>query len=265
MRSTARASGRSTGLRVSFDRIADRYDETRSLPRDTMDQVVDALEMVVDSRKPILDVGVGTGRFGHPLQVRGQEIVGIDISGPMLGKARAKGIEGLVKSDVRQMPFRDKAFGVSMSVHLLHLVPDWRCALAEIVRVTSERFVTVASFREDSPAELMRLYYEERCKELGHEVRHPGLRERELKDLLKPDLVSLVAVHEELISPKERIDGFARKTYSSQWPVPEDIHAKAIEAVRAEFAEVESLLERESIFLIAWKIGTIEGFLAEGA
>jgi len=251
-------------LNVSFDRIADRYDETRSLPRDVMEQVVDALEMVVDSRKPILDVGVGTGRFGHPLQVRGQEIVGIDISQRMLDKARAKGIEGLVRSDVCRMPFLDKAFGVAMSVHVLHLISRWRCALEEISRVTSERFVTVASFREDSPAEMMRTYYEDRCKELGFEVRHQGLRERELKDVLKPDLVSLVAAHEELISPKERMDGFARRTYSSQWPVPEEVHTRAVQDLRAEFADVESLLERESIFLLAWKISTLEMFLAEG-
>jgi len=257
-------AGRSAELKVSFDRIADRYDETRSLPRDIMDQVVDALEMVVDSRKPVLDVGIGTGRFGHPLQVRGQEIVGIDISARMLGKAMAKGIEGLVRADVCRMPFRDKSFGVAMSVHLLHLVSEWRCAIEEIARVTSERYVTVASFREDSPAEMMRLYYEGRCKDLGYEVRHPGLRERELKDILKPDLVSLVAAHEELISPKERIDGFARRTYSSQWPVPEDIHMRAIQDLRAEFADVESLLERESIFLLAWKIATLERFLVEG-
>lgn len=250
-------------MRVSFDRIADRYDETRSLPRDIMDQVVDALEMVVDSRKPILDVGVGTGRFGHPLQTMGQEIVGIDISEKMLAKARAKGIEGLVRGDVCRMPFAEKAFGVSMSVHLLHLISEWRCALEEIARVTSDRFVTVASFREDSPAETMRLYYEGRCKDLGHEVRHPGLRERELKDLLKPDLVSLVAVHEELISPKERMESISRRTYSSQWPVPEQIHNAAVQDLRREFAGVESLLERESIFLLAWKISTLERFLAE--
>ncbi len=249
--------------RVSFDRIADRYDETRSLPKDIMEQVVDALEMVVDSRKPILDIGVGTGRFGLPLQVRGQDIVGIDVSAKMLGKARAKGLEGLVRADVCRMPFRDKAFGVAMSVHLLHLISEWRCALGEIARVTSERYVTVASFREDSPAEMMRLFYEGRCKELGHEVRHPGLRERELKELLRPDLFSLVAAHEELISPKERLEGFARRTYSSQWPVPEEVHVRAVQDLRAEFADVESLLERESIFLMAWKIPTLERFLAE--
>ncbi|MBN1677454.1 MAG: methyltransferase domain-containing protein [Candidatus Thermoplasmatota archaeon] len=248
-------------MRVSFDRIADRYDITRSLPKDTMEQVVDALEMVVDSRKPILDVGVGTGRFALPLHIRGQEIVGIDISEKMLEKARAKGLEGLVISDVCRMPFMDKSFGVSMSVHLLHLVSQWKCALEEISRVTSERYVSVASFREDSPAEEMRNYYEGRCKELGYEVRHPGLRERELGDLLKPDLISLVAVHEEIVSPKDRIVGFEKRIFSSLWPVPEDVHAQAVRDLREEFKDVESLLEKESIYLLAWKIATLERYL----
>lgn len=261
MRTRERTLRRGSGLRISFDRIADRYDITRSLPKDTMEQVVDALEMVVDSRKPILDVGVGTGRFAHPLQVRGQDMVGIDISGKMLEKARAKGIESLVRSDVCRMPFRDKAFGVAMSVHLLHLISQWRCALEEISRITSERYVSVASFREDSPAEEMRRYYESRCKELGHEIRHPGLRERELGDLLKPDLMSLVAVHEEIISPKNRIEGFARRTYSSQWPVPENVHVRAVQDLKKEFDDVESLLEKESIYLLAWKITTLERYL----
>lgn len=249
-------------MRVSFDRIADRYDETRSLPKDVMEQVLDALEMVVDSRKPVLDLGVGTGRFALPLQIRGQEIVGIDISGRMLEKARAKGLQDLVRGDACRLPFRDKAFGVAMSVHLLHLISEWKCALKEIVRVTSDRYVSLASYREDSPAEEMRRCYEERCKELGYEVRHPGLRERELRDLVRPDLVSLVAVHQELVDPKERIEAFSKRTYSSQWPVPEHVHVEAIEALRARFYDVESLLEKESIYLLAWKISTLEAFLS---
>lgn len=248
-------------MKVSFDRIADRYDDTRSLPNDVMEQVLDALEMVMDSRKPILDVGVGTGRFAQPLQALGQDIVGVDISERMLERARAKGTGDVLRADVCRLPFQEKVFGVAMSIHLLHLISEWRCALAEIARVTSDRYVSVASYREDSPAEELRQYYEGKCAELGFEVKHPGLRERELREILKPDLVSLVAVHEELISSKERIEGFARRTYSSQWPVPEDVHQKAVEALRNKFEGVESLLERESIYLLAWKIGTLEGFL----
>lgn len=248
-------------MNVSFDRIADRYDDTRSLPGDIMEQVIDALEMLVDSRKPILDVGVGTARFARPLQARGQEIVGIDISTRMLHKARAKGTEDLMLANVCQLPFADNAFGVAMSVHVLHLIADWRRALSEIARVTTERYVSVASYREDSPAEDMRRYYEAKCEELGHAVKHPGLRERELRDLLRADLVSMVAVHEEVIDVRARIEGFEKRTYSSQWPVPEEIHRQAVEALRARYEGTEHLLERESIYLLAWKTARLKEFL----
>ena len=42
---------------------------------------------------PVLDIACGTGRIGIPLASQGYEVVGIDLSGPMLahGRARAGG------------------------------------------------------------------------------------------------------------------------------------------------------------------------------
>ena len=59
---------------------------------------------------PLLDAGCGTGRHLLPLCMRGQRVVGVDISPAMLGVARVNltsaGLAGaLVRGDLRSLPF----------------------------------------------------------------------------------------------------------------------------------------------------------------
>lgn len=247
-------------MAVSFDRIADRYDTTRGYPDQVMDDMVGALEKVLDKKKSILDAGVGTGRFAKPLQDRGFDIVGLDISGRMLAKARAKGTADILRGDMCSLPFRDQVFGTTLSIHVLHLISKWRCALAEVGRVTSDNFVSIAFNREESPAEELRRFYEEVCAELGYTVRHPGLRERELPDLLPPDSTTTISIHEHPINAQSMIDDFENRTYSSQWMVPEEIHQQAIQALREKYEGVQQIRGKEKISLLVWGIEKVWEF-----
>jgi SAM-dependent methyltransferase len=247
-------------MTVSFDRIADRYDTTRGYPDEVMKDILDALERTLDREKRILDAGVGTGRFAKPLQDTGFEVVGIDISKRMLAKAKAKAAENLFRGDLCDMPFRDGAFGTTMSIHVLHLISTWRSALAEIGRVTTDNFISVAFSKEESQAEELRRFYDHICADLGYRVRHPGLRERELPELLPPDMSSVITSHEHPIDAKTMIDDFESRTYSSQWMVPEDIHQQAIDALREEYAGVGRITGREKISLLVWSIDKVREF-----
>src|SRR5580698_6860823 len=84
-----------------FGRVADIYDATRSLPEPEMALLLEAMRRQI-RRGPVIDVGVGTGRFALPLQGMGLEVVGIDISRGMMAKAREKGAENLLYADVQQ-------------------------------------------------------------------------------------------------------------------------------------------------------------------
>jgi SAM-dependent methyltransferase len=50
-----------------------------------------------------------------------------------------------VEGDAVHVPFPDRSFGGGVAAHVLHLVPAWRDALAELVRVVGPGGVVLAS------------------------------------------------------------------------------------------------------------------------
>ncbi len=243
----------------SFDRIADRFDETRGYPDHVMADITTAIVRAVGKHEPILDAGVGTGRFALPLQAAGYEVVGVDLSARMLAKAREKGTRDLVRGELRMLPFMDETFGSAMSIHVLHLISEWRKALAEIGRVTRDLYVSVAFEKQNSPAEQIRDYYDEVCASLGYDTSHPGMRERELPDLLPPDGNLPIILHEHQVSVANLIGDYESRTFSSQWTVPEDIHAQAIDAMREKFGGLETVTGIEKISLLTWRAEKLRG------
>jgi len=92
-----------------------------------------------------LDVGTGPGQIPIKLALKlpQLEIVGIDLSEAMLGKARngaaAAGIESQVRfeaGDARRLPFPDHQFDLVMCNSLLHHTADPLASLNELARVT---------------------------------------------------------------------------------------------------------------------------------
>ena len=126
---------------IAFDRAADYYDETRGLSVDGVRRTTEALSEVFRGTGAILEVGVGTGQVAMPLAAAGVEVVGLDLSRPMLsklvGKAGGAPPFPLVEGDAARMPFVDAAFGGAYLRWVLHLIPEWRAAVTEITRVVA--------------------------------------------------------------------------------------------------------------------------------
>jgi ubiquinone/menaquinone biosynthesis C-methylase UbiE len=125
---------------IVFDeRRAESYDRTRALSPETMAQLVDLLCAELRERGWCLEVGVGTGRISLPLAQAGIKVVGIDLSKPMLRKLldnRGEADEPSIGlADAMALPFRDGTFGAAIACHVLHLIPRWRSAILELVRV----------------------------------------------------------------------------------------------------------------------------------
>ena len=124
---------------VNFDRAADYYDTTRALPADSMDDLTALLAAELGGRQPGLEIGVGTGRIARPLSEGGVTLAGMDLSAGMLGRliANAGGAPPfpLVRADATRLPFAAGSFGAVLAVHVLHLIPDWRVAVDESLRV----------------------------------------------------------------------------------------------------------------------------------
>lgn len=90
----------------------------------------------------ILDVGTGTGAIPVHLAAARPDlrIVGVDLSRPMLARARRRAREvgasvAFRPGNARRLPFRGRSFDLVMSNSLLHHLPDARPALDEFGRV----------------------------------------------------------------------------------------------------------------------------------
>ncbi len=84
----------------------------------------------------VLDLGCGVGRWSSWLRDRGAEVVGLDISRPML-RAAASAKSRRVQGSVSQVPLQDETFDMAVSVTVLQHVPyeDQERAVAEISRL----------------------------------------------------------------------------------------------------------------------------------
>src|SRR5229473_3626919 len=113
-------------MAVSFDKVAGIYDATRwsGFPPEILKKLLSAMKETLAGCRTILDVGIGTGRFAEYLNDSGFNIVGIDVSLSMMGKAREKRLQKLVQGDGHHLPFRDRAFDGAIMIHVRHLVHD---------------------------------------------------------------------------------------------------------------------------------------------
>jgi phosphatidylethanolamine/phosphatidyl-N-methylethanolamine N-methyltransferase len=90
----------------------------------------------------ILDVGIGTGISLEDFS-RGNSIVGVDISEPMLRKAQRRvkdagltNVECLAVMDATKLGFPDSSFDVVVAQFVITAVPDPDATLDEFLRVT---------------------------------------------------------------------------------------------------------------------------------
>ncbi|MFV0279375.1 MAG: class I SAM-dependent methyltransferase [Rhodoblastus sp.] len=90
----------------------------------------------------VLDVGVGTG-LELPMFSRQTRLVGVDLSAPMLKRARERvakaglaNVEGLIRMDAMNLAFPDASFDCTVAPYVLTVVPDPRATLDELARVT---------------------------------------------------------------------------------------------------------------------------------
>lgn len=230
---------------TSFDCIADAYDKTRGLPDEAMSQVVEVIFGELNNRGRILDAGVGTGRFAKPLGDRGLEIVGVDISGKMLKKAKQKNLENLLKSDVRCLPFKNNSFGASLSIHVLHLISEWETALREICRVTTEKMVSLLHVHRDP----VRQAYSAELEKLGYSARRIGKGEWDLRDIVKPRKSVFAATYDN--KADDYLIYLSERAFSSQWQIPEDVNEKIVGALKDQF---EGKAFSQELRVLVWEI-----------
>jgi SAM-dependent methyltransferase len=239
------------GGSIAFDRAAGYYDQSRGLPAGVDDQVADRIEAAVGpGARLLLELGVGTGRVALPLHRRGRRVVGVDLSLPMLDRYRAKAAAlGLpppvvLRADATRLPFRDACVDAVLEVHVLHLVPAWREALAEVRRVLAPGGTVLVGrgggrHGADGPRELVRRRFDELAAAAGGGRRPVGVADDAHKVAA---LVALGGVAEELepVAWDDRqtyaqaLREMEGRVYSYQWRMPDEVWRTAVSRLRAE-------------------------------
>ena len=226
---------------VPFDRAAEFYDRSRAISDDAMARTVELLAEELRDRGRVLEVGVGTGLLALPAHRAGIGVVGVDLSAPMLGKLVEKaGGEPrfpLVLADATRLPFRDGAFGGAYLRWVLHLIPGWRDALAEVVRVVDSGGVFVANLGSYGGT---REAVQRRFGEItGASIEPPGLTWAGFEELDAEmtghgaSVRALPHVDEDRGGTlAEFVDGIEDNLYSWTWPVLDDVRRRAAAELR---------------------------------
>lgn len=169
-----------------YSPIAAWYDDTRNMPEHLLSELYERIRDLtgLDSSWRVLDVGCGTGQLTMPLLASGFEVVGIDVSRQMLGRAEAKlqaGWRGsFVQGDARAMEFADSSFDAVGVSKLFQHVGNWQQVIAEIVRIVRPGGIAMLINEKGAFSHTVRRCFGEECDRRGFTNRSPGNRDRDV-------------------------------------------------------------------------------------
>jgi ubiquinone/menaquinone biosynthesis C-methylase UbiE len=145
--------------KMLFDEWPERYEDWFSTPIGKLVKETEC-RLVIEMLQPgpgevIFDAGCGTGVFTLDYLAAGANVVGLDISAPMLQSAVKKAARypfSAVQGDMLYLPFKDNCFDKTASVTALEFIEDARKAVDELFRVTRPGgLVVVATLNSLSP------------------------------------------------------------------------------------------------------------------
>jgi phosphatidylethanolamine/phosphatidyl-N-methylethanolamine N-methyltransferase len=139
-----------------YEKLANVYDLTFG-PTLHPGRVQALQRMHIGPGDRILEVGVGTG-INAPLYPKDVQVVGIDLSAPMLEKAREriarKGVKNMrvLEMDATDLKFPDNAFDIVYAPYVISVVPDPVAVAHEMVRVCKPggRIIILNHFRSSN-------------------------------------------------------------------------------------------------------------------
>jgi ubiquinone/menaquinone biosynthesis C-methylase UbiE len=142
-----------------FDSWPEDYDRWFTTPIGALIRKIES-ELLQEFLHPqpgerILDAGCGTGVFTLDFLSKGAHVVGIDLSLPMLQRAKDKAGDSpllLASADLLRLPFRKDAFDKLVSVTALEFIENGKMAIEEFFRVVRRGgSIVVATLNSLSP------------------------------------------------------------------------------------------------------------------
>jgi len=176
---------------------------------DTLNNIIDAVGAT--TQDTILDVACGTGVVTFCLAETAKEVIGLDITGEMLQRARKvrhkKGVSNVhfQLGDVEKLPFDDESFDITVCRMSIHHFSHPQAAIHEMTRVTRiGGKVVFADIITSDDAEVADLHNAiERLRDPSH------------VQMLTHDALSSLAVGCDLHILKT--DNWSKQRYFSEW------------------------------------------------
>jgi SAM-dependent methyltransferase len=231
---------------VAFDRAVDYYDDTRGFPPGEEKHVGALFARVggLTSASRVFEVGIGTGRIALPLAPHVGQIVGVDLSRPMLDRLRAKQTTEPVRvivGDAPALPLRSGGFDAAVAVHIFHLIPRWPEALREVARMLRPGGVLLSGWNDKTRRlgtdddTLWKAWDETVGKRHDH---HPGVHPDHFETFLADSgwqPVSEVIEHHYTITrtPAQFLQRLEQRIWSSMWEMSDEVIERGLAAVRA--------------------------------
>ncbi len=259
---------------ISFDHAADFYDQTRALPPEVEVPLIAALAREIRAVGPgrVLEVGVGTGRIARPLAARGVRVCGVDIAPRMLARLRrqltpAHTPPDLLLADATRLPFAAESFSAVIICHVLHLVSDWRAAVAEILRALRPGGVLLHHTEEEMDAAEDQEWFMMRLDQLLRRrgfARSRRVQNEEIDAALEAAggtcRTGTIAQRQHTYTPAAMLALARQRIHSWTWEIPEELLSACLDELeplaRERFGDLEAARPRISAYrLQVWTFG----------
>jgi len=206
-----------------FDAWPEKYEEWFATPVGKYVQKYEA-EILVKFVDPVpgeiqLDIGCGSGIFSEYLVSYGSKVIGVDVSLPMLIRARERLFTFKfipAASDMNLLPFTENVFDKVVSMTAIEFVEDAKQAVNEMFRVAKPGAnIVLTTLNKHSPWAQRRKEKARKGHDLfGHTIfRSP----QEILDLVPFDGEVTTAIHFEKNSPIENIPCIERRGQKEGW------------------------------------------------
>jgi ubiquinone/menaquinone biosynthesis C-methylase UbiE len=141
-----------TGNDELFDEWPEKYDQWFTTPLGSLIKRYEG-ELISGFLRPalgevILDAGCGTGVFTAGILTSGSQVVGLDLSLPMLRLAERKLSKypfHAILGNMTSLPFKDCSFDKVASITALEFIPDAKRTVDELFRVAKKGGIIVVA------------------------------------------------------------------------------------------------------------------------